>query len=141
MILPCSTAPKGTKAIVSAEDIPEWLVTWKQKYAEMDPKAYSYIKTGQSKMVKGCFTMGFNVEAKSCIAKVNDDLRRMGVYITSKPVQKLETDSSMAFLGVLIDTDQNVVKQLVDDVLRPLKLELMKEDPVNFPIARHGRSK
>ena len=78
------------------------------------PIQYAYSKSGQLKMVKECFTMGFNVEAKSCIVNVADDLKWMGVYFTIKLVQNLETDSNMAFLGVPIDTAQNVAKQLVD---------------------------
>lgn len=50
-------------------------------------------------MAKGCFTMGFNMEAKLCIAIVNNDLRGMGAYFTIKQVQKFETESSTAFLG------------------------------------------
>ena len=28
----------------------------------------------------------------------------------------------------------------MDDVLKPLELELMKDDPIHFPTFRHGRS-
>ena len=39
-ILPYLSAPKGTMPIVSAGDFPEHIVTWKDYYAEIDPKAY-----------------------------------------------------------------------------------------------------
>jgi hypothetical protein len=56
-------------------------------------------------MVKECFMVGFNVEAKACISNVADDLKGMGAYFTLKPVQKTETDFSIAFLGLPVDTE------------------------------------
>ena len=46
----------------------------------------------------------------------------------------------MAFLGVPITADPSIVKELVDDVLKPLKLELMKDDPTHFPTFCHDSS-
>ena len=111
VILPRLTAPKGTMPTVSAEDPPKHIVTWKENYAEMDPKAYAYIRAGKLKMVKECFMMGFNIEAKACISKVADDLKGMGAYFTVKPVQNIKTDFSIAFLGLSVDTDWSIVKQ------------------------------
>jgi hypothetical protein len=92
-------------------------------------------------MAKGCFTVGFNVEAKACITKDKYDLRGMGAYFTVKSIQNLETDSIMVFLGVPIGTDQYVVKQLVDEVREALGLKLMKKDTINGTTCWHGRSK
>ena len=46
----------------------------------------------------------------------------------------------MAFLVISITADLSIVKELVDNVLKPLELELMKEDPVCFRTFRHHRS-
>jgi hypothetical protein len=61
-ILPRLSASKDAMPILSAEDFPKHIVTWKDNYAEMDPKAYNNIYKGKSKKIQGCFTMGFNVE-------------------------------------------------------------------------------
>ena len=42
-------------------------MTWEDKYAEMDPKAYNDIYRGKAKKIHGCFTMGFNVEGENFI--------------------------------------------------------------------------
>ena len=76
----------------------------------MDPKAYSYSRDGKSKMVKGYFTMGFNVETEACTTNVVDDLKGIEAYFTVKLVQTLETDSSMEILGRPMGTNQSTVK-------------------------------
>ena len=55
----------------------------------MDPQADINTKTGNSKMVKGCFTMGVNVEVggKVCNKNVAGDLKELLAYFTVKPVQ------------------------------------------------------
>ena len=79
VILLQSTTHKGIMPIVSDQDIPEHIMTWEENCTEMDPKVYTYIRAETSKMVKGCFTMGFNMEAKAGIVDVTDDLKGMGV--------------------------------------------------------------
>ena len=85
--------------------------------------------------------MGFNVDAGRCIEEADEDLRNMGIYLASKPVQNLVTDSNIAFLGVLINTEACTVKKIVDETLKALETELMLADPDNFPKSRHGRAK
>ena len=91
-------------------------------------------------MVKGFSTIGLNVEAKPCISNVADYLKGIGAQFTGKPVQILESDSSMAFLGVPINTDQSIGKQLAYEVSKPPEHELIKEDPTNVPKFCHSRS-
>ena len=51
-----------------------------------------------------------------------DDLKLLGVKLTVKPVQQLRTYSTMAFLVISITADLSIVKELVDNVLKPLEL-------------------
>ena len=52
-ILPRPSAPKKAKPILSAEYFPEHIVTWKENYAEIDPKVYNNIYKGKSKKIQG----------------------------------------------------------------------------------------
>ena len=88
--------------IVSAEDFPEYIVTWKDTYAEMDSKTYYPIYMGRIKKTKGCFTMGFKVEERWCIEITVDDLKMVGVTFVVQSVQQLKTDSTIAYLGITI---------------------------------------
>ena len=74
-ILPRSSAAKGTMPIFSAEDFPEHIVTLKDNYAEMDPKAYNPIYKGKSKKIHGCFIIGFNIEGMWYMERASDDLK------------------------------------------------------------------
>ena len=126
--------------ILLAENFPEHIVTWKDNYAEMDTKAYNPIYKGRFKKIQGCFVMGFNVERNWCVERAADDLKLLGAKFMVKPVQQLRTDSTMTFLGILITADPSTVKELVNDMLKPLKLKLMKDNPTHFPTFRYGRS-
>jgi hypothetical protein len=64
----------------------------------------------------------------------------LGATFFVKPVQELETDSTMAFLSIPVTAAPSIVKELVDTVLRPLELEPTKENPVPFLAFRHCRS-
>ena len=92
----------------------------------MDPKAFNAIYKGKAKKIHGSFTMGFNVEGESCITKAANNLKTFGAQFRIKPVQQLKTDSTMAFFGIPNSADPSSVKDLVDDVVQPLKKELMK---------------
>ena len=65
--------------------------------------------------------MGFSVEEKSSVKLVADDLKRLVAQFTVKSFQKLETDSTFAFLGLPVTADPSMVNQLVDEVLKPLE--------------------
>ena len=84
--------------------------------------------------------MEFNVEGKWCMERAADDLNMLGATFTVKLVQQLKIDATMAFLGIPITADPSILKELVDNVLKPLELKLMKEDPVHFPTSWHSRS-
>ena len=84
--------------------------------------------------------MGFKLEGKWCIERAADDLQLLGTKFTIKPVQQLRTDSIMAFLGIPITVDPSIGKELVEHVLKPLELKLMKEELVYVPTFLNGRS-
>ena len=46
----------------------------------------------------------------------------------------------MAFLGIPITANPSIVKELLNDVLKPLELKLMKDGLTHFPTFCHGRS-
>ena len=71
----------------------------------MNRKAYSNTRAIKSKMAKGCFAMWFSAEGKAGSKNMADDLNRLGAYFAVKPVQILETNSSMVFPGLPINTD------------------------------------
>ena len=48
----CLSAPKGTTLIVSAEDLPNHNITWKDNYDEINPKAYYPIYKGKTKKIQ-----------------------------------------------------------------------------------------
>ena len=139
-IFPRPSASKKARPILSAEDFPEHIVTWEDKYAEMDLKTYNDIYRGKSKKIHRCFTMCFNVEGESYIKKAASDLKILGAKFTIKPVQQLKTDSTMACFGVPNSVDPSAVQDLMDDVLKPLEQKLMIEDPNNFPAHLHDRT-
>ena len=68
VILPCSFTPKDTMPIVSAKDLPKYIVTWKEKYVEIDPKAYYHlqrkIQDGQRMLHNGIQSGGKGVHFK-----------------------------------------------------------------------------
>ena len=82
--------------------------------------------------------MDFNVEGKWCIERAANDLKLLGAKFTIKPVQQLRKDPNMNFLCIPITVDPSIVKELVDNVLKPLALELMKNDPTHVPAFSHG---
>ena len=106
----------------------------------MGPKAYNAIYKGKSKKMQGCVTTGFNVERNRYIKRADNDLKLLGAKFTIKPVQQLKTDSIMAFVGIPITADPSIVEELVDGVLKPLELELMKDNPDHFPTYLYNRT-
>ena len=64
-------------------------------------------------------------------------MRKIGVYLTSKPCQIQREYISMIFLGVPTTTETSSIKKLVDQVLKPLETELIQSDPINFTIVCH----
>ena len=107
----------------------------------MAGRAYSNTKAGQPKRTKGSVIMGFNVDAEQCLMGASGYLCAMGIILTRKPCQKLQTDSNIAFLGVPINTETCILKSLVDEVLKPLELKLIQSDPSCFPTSLHSRTK
>ena len=83
--------------------------------------------------------MGFNVEGTWCKERASNNLLMLGAAFFVKSVQKLETDSSMTFLGIPVTAAQSIAKELVDKVLRPLELEPTKENPFPFLAFWHSR--
>ena len=52
----------------------------------MDPNVYNPIYGGRSKKIQVCFTIGFNVEGKWCMARAADDLTVLGATLIVKSV-------------------------------------------------------
>ena len=77
-IFPRPTASKGMMSIVPAEDPPKHIITRKENYSKIDPKAYNNIYKGNPNKIKECLTMGFRLEGKPCIKTVADDLKKIG---------------------------------------------------------------
>ena len=46
----------------------------------------------------------------------------------------------MVFLGIQITANPSIVEEVVDGMIKPLELELMKDDPDHFPTYRHNRT-
>ena len=90
----------------------------------MNSKGFSPIKPGQSKTIRYSVITGFNDDTGRCIEGADKDLCNMGIYLASKPVQELVTDSNIAFLGVPINTETCMVKNIVDKTLKALRQRL-----------------
>ena len=46
----------------------------------------------------------------------------------------------MVFLGIQITANPSIVEEVVDGMIKPLELELVKDDPDHFPIYLHDRT-
>ena len=76
--------------------------------------------------------MGFNKKGKSIMEKAADDLNIFGATFIVKPVHILKRNSVMTFRDIPITTDLNMSKQIIMEVLKPVRQNLTKDNPVNF---------
>ena len=72
----------------------------KKKYMDIpNPYAFSAISQDGGRVIKGSATMGFDVNPQEALDQALGDLQNMGITITWKPCQVLDTNSEQCLLG------------------------------------------
>jgi len=129
----------GFTPIRQKADIPSFQITLRKKYMDIpSPYAFSAIIQESGRVIKGSATMGFDVDPKEALEEAFGDLQNMGITLTFKPCQELDTNNEQCLLGAPNTIDVRCVKKILDKELAKIEEELKGTE--GFPNFRHDKT-
>ena len=103
--------------------------------------AFSHIKAGQYRTIKGSIFTRFDADTEDCLLGVVGVLCIMDIQLNNKSCQRLETEYSRCESKVPIFLEKSIVKKWVMYTLKLLEIKLITNDPHNFTKTHHYKLK
>ena len=131
---------KGKPPLLAASDFPQVQCHMRLYYFSF-PNTYSFseVKNDKGRRIVFSTLMGFNTNPEHYLAEMAGDLDEIHCSFTRKTQQAMEVENAAVFWGAPQYMCKADMKLIADSYLKPLELEMMKEDPYSFPAAIHAQ--
>ena len=133
-ILPYSQEDRNLMPIRNAASVPATQMKIKKHYIKFPTaRPFSAIFDNNGRTLRGSAILAMDMDVREALEEAGGDLTELGVTITYKACQHLDTCVNDVLVGISNRIRSEVIKPIVNTRLKRLEQELQELDPDNWP--------